>query len=193
MVAPLSRRQFFRLRLSDYFSEVKKKQRQNSDSTRKPYIRPPGALEDEILFLKQCTKCGACIHSCPHKAIEPLGPSAGSAEHTPVISPEKTPCRWCVDMPCINACTDKALQFKNKNAIRPIGKAEINHNQCLIAKGTFCDYCVKACPSSKALSLKGRNLLFADDACLGCGLCIHACPVGDKAIVIKPLSGSGNI
>lgn len=39
-----------------------------------------------------------------------------------------------------------------------------------------CNYCVSSCPS-KALSIKDRTILRDESVCVGCGLCLSACPM----------------
>lgn len=71
-------------------------------------VRPPGAIQDESLFLQRCTGCDACMKACPVNVIliENL------ETRDPVIYPEKDPCIQCPGFPCIASCPTGALTYK---------------------------------------------------------------------------------
>ena len=77
-----------------------------------------------------------------------------------------------------------------------IGKAELNRDWCLAAKGMGCHECVDVC-NYEALELGADNVPVVDvDACNGCGACELACislsagsitaGATDRAIVVRP-------
>ncbi len=70
--------------------------------------RPPGAIQDDDLFLKRCIGCDACMKACPVNVImiEDL------QRRDPVIYPEKDPCVRCPGFPCIHSCPTGALSYR---------------------------------------------------------------------------------
>ena len=128
-----NRRQLFKLRLSDLTREVGKTVAPDSDGgEQEPRCpRPPGALPDNEMFLATCERCHACAGVCPHDAIQQFGPASGRLEGTPFLDPASTPCRWCEDMPCIEACPSGALARQAEEHVRPIAKVSLDLDRCL--------------------------------------------------------------
>jgi ferredoxin len=142
-------------------------------------LRPPGALpEPELLAL--CTRCGACAEACPHDAIVPV--RAGPLAKTPTLILTHAPCYMCDPSPCIAACEPGALSAL---APRAIGIASVKLSRCMAKTG--CTICVERCPLEGALTWSPLGMPRVDAAlCDGCGLCQHACPAPDNAIIILP-------
>ena len=193
MPEPISRRQLFRFRLGDitrHFKEPEKKD-DNEPEPENPWFRPPGAITGENEFLAACERCPHCADACPYDAITLLGPAEGKREGTPVLHPAQSPCHWCIDMPCINACPTKALTYPAKEditSITPIGLASIDADACLLAQGILCDTCAIRCPSHiKAIRMQGRHPVLDATRCTGCGLCAYHCEAEPGAIRINHL------
>ena len=151
-------------------------------------IRPPGAV-DELRFLELCTACDDCATACPHGAIFTLDASASPDPGTPVMQPDTVACHMCTDFPCITACETGALAAPTAGAPPKVvlGRASIDKSLCFVFKGPECGACARLCPDGvDALTLRlGRPEI--NDTCIGCGLCIEACPVGpQKAIRFTP-------
>ena len=129
MATRISRRALFRLRPSEMLSLISEKERsgENEGQPRR-YIRPPGAIPQEAGFLSACSRCSKCVEACPDDVIKSLTAVAGIAEGTPFLKPEENPCRWCVDMPCIESCESGALSFPQEGSVPPIAKAVFDVN-----------------------------------------------------------------
>lgn len=142
-------------------------------------LRPPGALE-EMEFLSTCTRCNACVEACPFQAIHNQPASAGLAAGAPTIEPERQPCLWCEDFPCIAACQPAALRLAPLPAM---GKAFVGEAHCLTWQDQVCTRCLDVCPfPEQALSLDDSFHPQVLDACVGCGQCTHACPTAPRSI-----------
>lgn len=174
----LDRRQFFRKNLISFLDifetpVVEKKSKM---------IRPPGAKQTEEEFLNLCEGCAKCTEACTFNAIEMV---QTKEKQTPVLQLEKTPCRWCVDMPCIVACPSGALSFPEEGDVPSIGKAKINMSLCLNSHGMLCDECAIFCPTNiKAITMKNRKPELDLDKCTGCGVCSYYCQADSNAIEI---------
>ena len=190
MATRISRRALFRLRPSEMLSLISEKERsgENEGQPRR-YIRPPGAIPQEAGFLSACSRCSKCVEACPDDVIKSLTAVAGIAEGTPFLKPEENPCRWCVDMPCIESCESGALSFPREGSVPPIAKAVFDLDKCLNEQGVLCDTCAQRCPTSiKAIRMVGRKVEFDEDRCTGCGLCAYHCEAEPRAfsIVFSP-------
>ena len=183
----ISRRQFFRLgpRKSVQLSMDASKE---DPKPKPPVIRPPGALADPNAFLSACTACGKCTEACPFDTISTLGPEAGRGEGSPVLTPDTKPCRWCDDMPCIQACSDGALVFNEQGGAEPIALAHLDMDHCLNRQGILCDDCVTVCPSNiHAITFRDHEPHLDESLCVGCGLCVLHCPAEPIALRLLPL------
>ena len=151
-------------------------------------IRPPGAIT-EFEFLIACTRCGECSKACPANAILTLDHRAGAASGTPFLDPHKyRPCIACKDTPCITACDDEALMpLAIEDAA--MGTAKIDRSTCKpwSDKGE-CTRCIGACPfPGDAILADEDGKPFIDPRhCIGCGLCVRACPTRPRSVKIKP-------
>ncbi len=181
-----NRRQFFRLRLRDVSREAGKALRtpdkskgdeEEEDVATEPFFRPPGALADEAEFLATCEHCHDCSRACPHEdVIRHFGPADGPLEGTPFIDPRESPCRWCADMPCINACPVDALRFNENGTVPRLGEIKLDLDQCLNSQGTICDTCSLMCPGHiHAIRMVNRMPVLNEDECTACGMCLFYC------------------
>lgn len=169
--------------------------------------RPPGALPEDK-FGGSCSRCGLCASACPYESIKLMSLFEGANAGTPAIEARKVPCYMCVDMPCIQACPTGALD-PNLSDIKDskMGVAAlVDRDKCLALTGNRCEVCFNACPLRRdALKIVPRVLNVADtsgepseqingysyfeptvnpEACTGCGLCEHACPLDTPAIQV---------
>ncbi len=189
-----SRRQLFRLRLSDVTREVGKSAAQNgAEDEEEPFLRPPGALEDEDAFLETCERCQACAEACPFGVIHHFGPVAGQLEKTPFVDPASVPCRWCEDMPCVRACPSGALKLDEGEEVAPIAKVLLQPDKCLTTQGILCDTCSWRCPAGvKAIRMVARKPVLEVDRCTGCGMCVVFCEAEPSAFKLDYDDGAAS-
>lgn len=190
-MAGFNRRQLFKLRLGDLSRVMGRKVGEAEDGLEEePFVRPPGALEDEDAFLETCERCHACAEACPHDVIRSFGPAYGSLEGTPFLDLHLAPCRWCSDMPCIAACPSGALQREESVPVRPIAKVALDLDKCLNTHGTLCDTCSYRCPGEvRAIRMVQRRPVLDVDRCTGCGMCVYHCeaePSAFELVAIDP-------
>jgi ferredoxin-type protein NapG len=114
------------------------------------YTRPPGALP-EASFLAACTRCGECTAVCPAHAIRPLGSDAGFAAGTPALNVNTTACIMCADMPCAASCPTDALDVPVDLWKQvKISSIAIDTERCITYRDVECGVCAHACPVGEA-------------------------------------------
>lgn len=182
----------------------------------KPRRRPPGAVT-EADFLARCDGCGDCLAACPHGAIFAYVPEAGPLAGTPVMRPEVRACEMCEGFPCAAACPRGALLPSSGGIWRlGVVEIDASRcftyrgPEC----GACAGLCPPAVsredtgarseprpegtdrartpgrsphPGTPALRMRGQHPAVDESRCVGCGLCIAACPTTPKAIVMRPL------
>ena len=159
-------------------------------------LRPPGA-QSESDFMARCVKCGKCLEACPYRAVHVAPGNAGAAAGTPVIDAREQACRLCEDFPCVAACPTGALRDVDGRRDVRMGIAVIDEELCIAFQGMRCEVCYRACPLiDEAIVIDYRmregdaiHSVFApaivQDACVGCGLCVERCVVGEPRTAIR--------
>ncbi|MDO5536433.1 MAG: 4Fe-4S dicluster domain-containing protein [Desulfovibrionaceae bacterium] len=152
-----------------------------------PPLRPPGALPEKD-FLRLCVRCGQCIEACPHRTLVPA-PGFGRGRRAPVIEPKERPCQLCLR--CVPSCPAGALDqsVRDMKDVR-MGQAYILESACHnYTTGIMCMTCYDRCPlRGRAVILNFGYLPAMTDACAGCGVCEHVCPV--NAVRVMPVSNN---
>ena len=137
----------------------------------------------EALFQALCTRCGACAEACPYGAVFIFvdGIDAG----TPVMRPDERACHMCDGFPRASARAEGALVAPDSPDLCSLGSARILETDCLTFAGPECDPGADLCPPSvEALSMSRQRPVIDQERCIGCGLCIEACPRSAPAIVL---------
>ena len=159
-------------------------------------LRPPGTHGEQD-FLSRCIKCGKCIEACPYVAISPAGGDTGFAVGTPAIDARTQACRLCEDFPCQAVCPTGALRGVAQRSDVRMGTAVIDEDLCIAFQGLRCEVCYRACPLiDEAIAIDYRmregdaiHAVFApvivQDSCVGCGLCVQRCVVGEPEVAIR--------
>lgn len=132
-------------------------------------LRPPWALVENE-FLQKCTRCNACIETCPENILV-------SGSGFPVVDFTNGECTFCNE--CVNQCEAGALD--NSQGTAPwFYRAEVSTG-CLSHQGVVCQSCRDQCDTS-AILFKNKSILISEPEidlqnCNGCGACVQACPV----------------
>lgn len=144
-------------------------------SSAPPPQRPPWALA-ESLFLRACTRCGACAPVCPTSIIS-------IKSGYPEIDFSRGECTFCGE--CAKSCRHGALQDGDVQIWPWAIKAQVGRD-CLPIKGVECRICGEQCEVAAirfSPRVGGPPVPAIDsNACTGCGACVAPCPV--KAISI---------
>ncbi len=185
-----TRRSFFRealSRLAQPVAEYVDSQIGAYIPAEKALLRPPGAIiEDE--FLDTCVRSGACVNSCPARAIQPINARDPDRAGTPFIDPDYQPCVVCETLECMNVCPSGALQKLTVNEIQ-IGLAGVNYDTCLRTQAIGCRDCVDSCPiGERAIRIDAHNRVeVMSPGCVGCGVCQYHCPTSPKSIRVEAI------
>lgn len=146
------------------------------------FFRPPGANR-ELEFLTTCTRCGICKDVCPEQSIHLFDLASGvKLVNTPYLNPNESPCTFCLK--CIDACPTGSLNLRDYREMPILGTAQALIDHCLASKQVMCDYCVRACPESNALTLENGVPVINSELCTGCGICVSHCISEIKSIRI---------
>jgi ferredoxin len=145
--------------------------------SRRNYLRPPGSIKDDALFVAACIGCGLCGEVCPPRCILFHKADGAHKVNTPYILAHEKGCILCDK--CIEVCPTEALQEVARADI-DMGIAEIDRDACYpwVDRG-ICGACVSICPiGTKAISFRQWNQYrpFIKQGCVGCGLCVEVCP-----------------
>ncbi|EDZ61225.1 Ferredoxin-type protein napG Precursor [Sulfurimonas gotlandica GD1] len=115
-------------------------------------LRPPGAIAEKD-FVLNCIRCGMCVEACPYDVLKLSTISDKISIGTPYFTPREDACRLCSDAPCTSACPTNTLDINvltvdDKLDINSarMGLATINTQTCLAYLGLQCTMCIRACP-----------------------------------------------
>ena len=149
-------------------------------------IAPPGSDNGKRLRTR-CTGCNLCVAKCPTKVLKAAKLEYGLAgTMMPVMDFSDGSCdKDCTR--CGEVCPTGAIRrlSKEEKAKTKIGQASLAagwENLCLAHKENYpCSLCAKHCPYG-AITMVGEKKAPhhpSVDArkCVGCGACLHVCPV----------------
>lgn len=144
---------------------------------RRAVIRPPWSLA-EGAFVDACTRCDACVKSCPTQIIV-----RGDGGY-PEIDFRRGECLFEGD--CVRACPSSALSAALEGQpwqlVAAIGPG------CLTHQGVMCSLCREACEyGAIGLLFKAGAVARPEveaDLCSGCGACVAPCPA--QAVALAP-------
>ncbi|MEB3287589.1 MAG: 4Fe-4S dicluster domain-containing protein [Vampirovibrionales bacterium] len=153
------------------------------------FLRPPGAVENDHLFMALCTRCDACTAACPYEAIAVHYGAGYPYDGTPVMADlSQSPCLLCEDLPCIRSCPTDALRPLVSLLEIKIGEARIDNTTCLAYQGKPCAICVDVCPYPEVAISLLEGLPQVHQACVGCGICQRDCPTEPVSIRVFPVA-----
>jgi len=155
-----------------------------------PLLRPPGAGSQSD-FLARCIRCSQCIQACPTDVLQLAPASDALSMGTPFVVARDVPCDLCQgrdEMECTVVCPTDALDSLTRREAVRMGVAVINTDTCFPYVGVSCRSCWHACPfPDTAISFDSlAHPIVHEDACVGCGLCEHACLTSITSIRIVP-------
>ena len=129
-----------------------------------------------------CGQCAQeCETACPQGIIK-IHPAGHQCSSLPYLDFTLSGCTWCGE--CADACPSNHRGAKKKK----LGYLDVNGEKCLSLNGVFCMTCVGKCEYS-ALGLDHRrHLRYDTNNCIGCGMCVHVCPV--DALQVKEVSSA---
>ena len=141
------------------------------------HLRPPGALADQQEFVEACIGCGLCGEVCPPKCIQFYQRDGGGKVNTPFINHEQKACTLCGK--CMQVCPTTALTETPREQV-DMGIAQIDRTACYpwVDRGV-CGACAVICPlGERAIGFDFANMYrpVVYEKCVGCGLCVEACP-----------------
>ena len=151
-----------------------------SDNRRQVY--PPWAIAKQQ-FLAQCTRCDACITSCPQEILvrNNLG--------YPVVDFTSRGCTFCAE--CVKACLTGSLSLIDFIGADPWSVKAVITGACVNYKGTLCQMCSASCgDNALKFNIQSGGIVAPEIdplSCTGCGECYRSCP--KNAIQIKPVNG----
>ena len=143
-------------------------------------FHPPWSI-DPLKFVEQCSRCDACIDSCPQQILK------RNNQGYPVVDFSTSGCTFCAA--CAESCKTGSLSLMAFIGDYPWSvKAQITES-CINYSGIVCRICADTCISS-AISFRinsGAAVIpeIDLDACTGCGECYRHCP--KKAIKVIPI------
>ncbi|MCB1190506.1 MAG: 4Fe-4S dicluster domain-containing protein [Leptospiraceae bacterium] len=146
---------------------------------------PPGAIPNKVEFKNQCSGCGECIDACPYQVLFSIFEKRYK-KNIPYMDVNANACKMCKDWPCIKSCKDSALLPFTKKRKPKFGMAKLDFSYCINSRHeeVACSNCKDTCPIKGAVDFLGYRPVLTDK-CVGCGLCVEACPPYPKAIVVK--------
>jgi ferredoxin len=162
-------------------------------------LRPPGSVDGDR-FTGICVRCGNCAQICPSKIIRPDFIDSGiRGLLTPRLCFDedycREDCRRCNQVCPSGAIAHLSLEDKRR---RVIGRAVVDLDNCLLAKGRECTACIRQCPY-EAIAMQSLDDGFSNSPrvdpgrCNGCGACEAICPTRPvRAIGVRSAKPGSN-
>lgn len=152
-------------------------------------VSPPGSGNRDR-FVQNCTACQLCVTVCPTRVLKPTLLEYGAAGLLqPRLSFQDAFCEYDCNR-CTTICPTAALRplsLEEKQRTQ-LGIARLYKDRCIVyERGEECGACAEVCPTHAVHTQERDGLLYpemATGACIGCGACEYACPVGPKAIEV---------
>lgn len=133
-------------------------------------FRPPWS-RPEVEFVDNCTRCGACLDSCPTGVLNE------GEDGYPVVDFASAACSLCGT--CASICPVDCFDTE-AGAVPWALKASID-GRCIQTRGEACRVCEEQCEQRAIVAGErhAEHLPPAIDrkACTGCGGCTLACPM----------------
>jgi ferredoxin-type protein NapF len=131
----------------------------------------------EAQFIARCTRCSACIETCPARLI------VKGRGGFPEVDFSRNECTFCGD--CVKACKDQALVAGGDRAPWPL-KAVIAET-CLAVRQVVCRTCGEQCETGAICFLLQPGGMAVPlinlETCTGCGACVRVCPAGAVSMI----------
>jgi ferredoxin-type protein NapG len=191
----MERRQFFRLGMDKALKAVVHLVDSTVSRQAGRWFRPPYAMP-EMGFLLACTRCDKCIQACPHEVLFPLPMEMGvQVGATPAMDLLNHGCHLCAEWPCVRVCEAAALQLPEGQPppLPRLAQVSIDAGVCLPYRGPECGACGSVCPVPGALRWEGHRPTVVKGVCVGCALCLEACPTLPKSVLVQPLCGEADV
>lgn len=141
---------------------------------------PPWAIA-KPQFEELCSRCDACLNSCPERIIK------NNKQGYPVVDFTDAGCTFCAE--CVNSCDNNSLSLMAYIGADPWSLKAIVDTSCVNFDGGVCRICAEVCDDA-AIDFEIRDRAAAIpkidlDKCTGCGQCYRHCP--KRSIRIKPV------
>jgi formate hydrogenlyase subunit 6/NADH:ubiquinone oxidoreductase subunit I len=150
-------------------------------------ILPPGAESPDHYF-SRCIACHACVAACPVGVLKPVRAPQPALDYT------HAGCQFtCTE--CGKVCPAGAihhLSADEKQRTR-IALSALVFERCVVnIKRESCGACAEVCPTGALTMISYTESgiayltrpVFDERYCIGCGVCLSACPAEPRALAI---------
>ena len=153
-----------------------------------PSVLPPGATKK---YAETCTRCYACIRTCPPKIIKVKKDGGRGELAMPELCFDEYGCEESCNR-CSQVCPTGAIHnlSQDEKWKTQIGIAHVKKGKCLAwADNEYCMVCDEYCPYNAIETVWKGDVacpVVNPDLCRGCGACESACPAfrAGKAIFV---------